>query len=394
MNRLSRRCAIVGAHEHRLRKAPETNELLFAFEAAKGALEDAGLEPSDIDGLFTPPMNLEGGPLGPGAALLLSDYLGIRPRFIDETDVGGASFGYYVNRAAMAIDAGLMSCALIVYAARPRSGKRGIGAASTGLRATPDSFEQIYGLPLVGFYGMLAARYMHVSGLSREQLAQVPVTMRSHAALNPDALYRDPITVDDVLASAEVASPLHLLDCCVISDGAAAIVVANDEIARRVSKPPAWVLGFGEATMSHGHGHGDWVEDTVSMIGEAARGAFDMAGAGRGDIDAAMVYDAFSVNVPMALEGAGFATRGSVGEMIGGGGIGVDGQLPVNTDGGGLSSNHPGRRGLFMLVEAVRQLRGEGPGASVDGATTVATIATGAASLARRASAVHILGVE
>jgi acetyl-CoA C-acetyltransferase len=370
------------------------NEMLFAFEAAKGAVVDAGLEASDIDGLFTPPMTLEGGPLGPGAALMLGDYLGLQPKFIDETDVGGASFGYYVNRAVLAIQSGLIKCALIVYAAQPRSNKRRIGHGGAGLRATPDSFEQVYGLPLVGFYGILAERYMHVSGVTREQLAGVPVTMRSHAALNPNALYRDPIAVEDVLGSAEVASPLHLLDCCVISDGAAAVIVADEETARRLSRPPAWVLGFGEATMNHARGHGDWVEDTVSMVGEAARQAFDMSGVARDDIDAAMVYDAFSVNVPMALEGAGFATRAGVGSLIADGGLSVSGQLPVNTDGGGLSSNHPGRRGLFLLVEAVRQLRGESPGATVPGARRIATIATGAASVARRASAVHVLGAE
>jgi acetyl-CoA C-acetyltransferase len=385
--------AIVGAFEHRARKAPGTNDLLFAFEAAKGALDDAGLEPADIDAVFTPPMTAEGGSFGPGAALLLSDYLGIQPRYVDDTDVGGASFGYYVNRAVLAMNAGLISCALIVYAARPRSQRRSIGTERpTELRATPDSFEQVHGLTLVGFYGLLAARYMHESGLTREQLAAVAVTMRDHASFNPDARYREPISIEDVLASDVVASPLRVLDCCVISDGAAAVLVANRDVARRAVKPPVSILGFGEATMNHGRGRGDWVQDTVAMIGAASDAAFGMAGVGRRQIDAAMVYDAFSINVPMALEGAGFASRGGVGELLAGGGIGRTGVLPVNTDGGGLSSNHPGRRGLFMLVEAVRQLRGEGPGVQVKDAELVASVATGAASLGRRACAVHLLG--
>ncbi len=392
---LTSAAAIVGAFEHPTRNATGMNQMLFAFEAAKGALDDAGLEPQDIDAVFTPPMLTEGGPLGPSASLYLTDYLGVHARYLDETDVGGASFGLYLNRAILAIEAGMIRCGLIVYAAQPRSGQRRIGSPGGGeLRASPDSFEQIYGIPLVGFYGLLAARYMYETGITREQLAAVPVTIRGHASLNPNALYRDPITVEDVLASPLVASPLHVLDCCVISDGAAAVIVASRDVARRTLKPAVWVRGFGEATMSHDAGRGDWSRDTIRMISEASQRAFDIAGVTPHQLDAAMIYDAFSINVVMALEGAGLCDQRAIGEFVASGGLAVEGQLPVNTDGGGLSSNHPGRRGLFMLVEAVRQLRGEGPGAQVKDAQLVATIATGAASMARRASAVHILGVE
>jgi acetyl-CoA C-acetyltransferase len=388
--------AIVGAYEHPTRKAVGMNQMLFAFEAARGALADAGLESRDIDAIFTPPMLTEGGPLGPSASLVMTDYLGIKARFLDETDVGGASFGFYLNRALLAIEAGLIRCALIVYAAQPRTrGRRaGAGAGTGEFNPTPDSFEQVYGIPLVGFYGIMATRYLHETGLTREQLAAVPVTVRRHASLNPQALYRDPLTVEDVLGSPMVASPLHLYDCCVVSDGAAAVIVASPDIAERLERPPVWVLGGGESTMSHRAGHGDWSRDTVAMVGEAADDAFAGAGVDRKALDAAMIYDAFSINVVMALEGAGLCPQGEIGEFVASGQLGAGGALPINTDGGGLSSNHPGRRGLFLLVEAVRQLRGEGPGAQVEDAELVATIATGAASLARRTSAVHVLGVN
>jgi acetyl-CoA C-acetyltransferase len=388
---LSGVAAIVGAYEHPTRKAVDENEWTLTREVARHAIADAGLEPKDIDGFFTPPSAVEGGLLGPGAALLMADYLNIQPSFLDETDVGGASFGYYVNRAIMAMAAGLIRTALITYAALPRSRAVAIGRGDD-IAPTPDSFEKIYGLPLVGFYGLLAERYLHTSGLTREQLAAVAVTTRTHAARNPDAMYRKPMTLHDVLASPVIASPLHLLDCCVISDGAAAIVLANKDVASHIRhRTPVWIAGFGEATMNHRAGSGDWVDDTLSMLRAAATNALDLARLVPSQIDAAMIYDAFTVNVPMALEGAGLVPAGDLGAFLESGQLGIGGQLPTNTDGGGLSSNHPGRRGLFMLVEATRQLRGEAGERQVDACDIVACVATGAASLARRASAVHIL---
>lgn len=384
--------AIVGVYEHPSRLAPDQDEWTLTAEVAAGALADAGLRPADVDAYFTPPIGVEGGRLGPGVALMMADYLNIHPKYLDESDVGGASFGYYVNRAILAIHAGIINCALITYAAVPRSRKVAIGAGALNeLPPVPDSFERIYGIPLVGFYGMLAQRYMAQGNVTSEDLARVAVATRARAAMNPNALYRDLITVDDVLDSPMISSPLHRLDCCVISDGAAAVVVASPELADTCRTRPVWVRGFGEATMQHDGGRGDWVADSLTMIGSAASAAFDMSHVAPNEVDLVMLYDAFTLMVPMGLEGMGFCGPGEAGEFIRAGGIDPGGSLPLNTDGGGLSSNHPGRRGLFLLVEATKQLRHEAGERQIPDVAVATCLATGTASLARRASAVHVL---
>lgn len=392
--------AIVGAYEHPLREAPDKSEWLLNAEAARGALDDAGLAPSDVDAFFTSPTAPEGGYLGPCASVMMADYLNIHPKFVDETDVGGASFGYYVNRAVMGIQAGHFKCALISYGAVTRSLHVNVGTigynmlTQKGMSPTPDSFEEPYGLTVIGFMAMVTQRYMHTYGLTSEQLASVAVTMREHAAFNPDAVRRDPISVDDVLSSGVIARPLHKLDCCVISDGAAAIIVAHPDVAKSCRKKPVNILGLGESITHHDGGHGDWAENSRGMVQSAADQAFGMAKVDRSDIDVAMIYDAFTINVILDLEGAGFCDVGEGGPFVESGGLRLDGALPSNLDGGGLSSNHPGRRGIFLFVEAARQLRGEADGRQVPGAELAACTATGAAFLNRRGSAVHILGVE
>jgi acetyl-CoA C-acetyltransferase len=225
-------------------------------------------------------------------------------------------------------------------------------------------------------------------------MAEVAVTMREHASRNPDAARRDPITVDDVLNSPIIASPLHRLDCCIVSDGAGAIVVADKDIVRESAKRPVWITGFGESIMHHGGGLTNWSEETREMVRRAADQAYAMSGKGPSDIDTAMIYDAFSYNVLIDLEGAGFCGKGEAGAFAASGAMRLDGgSLPTNPDGGGLSSNHPGRRGIFLFIEAVRQLRGEAEGRQVPNARTAICTATGAAFLARRASAAHILEV-
>lgn len=392
--------AIVGAYEHPLRYAPNHSEWLLHAEAARGALDDAGLEPSDVDAYFTGATGAEGGYLATCASVMMSDYLNLHPKFIDETDVGGASFGYYVNRAVLGIQAGLFKCALIGYGAVTRSLRVNVGTIGYNqltqkhMSPTPDSFEEPYGLTVIGFMGMVTRRYMHDYGLTSEQLAHVAVTMREHAALNPDAVMREPITVDDVLSSPVIADPLHKLDCCIISDGAAAIVVAHPDVAERCRKQPVWISGFGESTTHHDGGLGDWAANSRAMVTRAADQAFEIAQVGRDEIDVAMIYDAFSINVVIDLEGAGFCEVGQGGEFVAAGGLKLGGPLPTNPDGGGLSSNHPGRRGIFLFVEAARQLRGEATGRQVPDAKRAICTATGAAFLNRRGSAVHILEVE
>jgi acetyl-CoA C-acetyltransferase len=400
MANLSKAGAIVGVYEHPTRYAPEKSEWQLQAEAAIGALEDAGLKPSDIDAYFTSATSPEGGSLSYCASVMMADYLNIHPKFIDETDVGGASFGYYMNRAILGIQAGLFKCALIGYGATTRSHKVPVGTigfnalVGKAMAATPDSFEEPYGLTVVGMMGIIAQRYMHDYGLTSEQLARIAVTMRRHAANNPDALYREPITVQDVLESPIIASPLHRLDCCIISDGAAAVIVAEPEFARSLRKPPVWVLGFGESFMHHGAGHTDWAAETRLMVGRAGEQAYQMAGLGPDDINAAMIYDAFTLNVAIDLEGMRFAPVGQGGAFVEDGNIDMGGRLPVNPDGGGLSSNHPGRRGIFLFVEATKQLRGECGQRQIPNVEVMACTATGAAFLARRGTAVHILGKD
>lgn len=392
--------SIVGAYEHPTRYSPDKSEWQLNAEAALGALNDAGLRPEQVDAFFTGATASEGGYLGGCAAVMMADYLGVKPNFIDETDVGGASFGYYVNRAVLAIQSGMAKVALISYGANTKS--RGIKVGTIGydelsgqeVLPVPDAFEQIYGTTVVSFMGMVAHRYMKDYGLTSDQLASVAVTMREHAALNPDALYRDPMTVEDVLASPVIASPLHRNDCCVISDGAAALVLVHPDLIPETRKQPVKILGFGESFMGHGGGLTDWARESREMVARAADQAYGMAGLGPRDIDTAMIYDAFTLNVPIDLEGAGFCDVGEGGAFAQDGHLRLDGgSLPTNPDGGGLSSNHPGRRGIFLFVEAVRQLRGEADGRQVAGAQTALCTATGAAFLARRGSAAHILGV-
>lgn len=398
--KLAQAAAIVGAYEHPTRFAPDKSEWQLLGEACRGAIKDAGLSPGHIDALFVAATAPEGGQLGLCSSTMAADYLNLKPKFIDETDVGGASLGYYVNRAVLGIHAGLFKCALIGYGATTKSRKINVGTVSynqlTGQEMVPipDAFEQIYGTTVTAFMGMLTQRYMHDTGLTSEQLAHVAVTMRQHAQLNPHALRREPITVDDVLNSPIIATPLHKLDCCVVTDGAGAIVIAHPDLFRECAKPPVWIRGFGEALMTHGGGLTNWATESREMVSRACADAYAMAGRSAREIDTAMIYDAFTPNVIIDLEGAGFCGVGEGGAFAAAGEMRLDGgSLPVNPDGGGLSSNHPGRRGIFMFIEAVRQLRGEATGRQVKDAKVAMCTATGAAFLARRGSAAHILEI-
>ena len=348
--------AIVGIYEHPTRYAPDKSELQLQGECAIKALEDAGLSKNDVDGLFTASMSVR------MSGINLADYLNMYPRYVDNTTVGGGSFEFHLGHALSAIATGRLNCALITYSTLARSGGVAVGtggAARTGhpvLDPSPESFEELYGLTTVGLYALVAQRHMHLYGTRSEQLAEISVAMRKHASLNPHAMFRNPIAIDDVVSSRMISSPLHLLDCCIISDGGGAVVVASPEVARNCKQRPVWVLGAGEAVAHQGAGKRDLVYIAAK---QSASPAFSMAGVTHRDIDMCMIYDSFTITVLTTLEDLGFCEKGEGGDFVSGGRLQVGGDLPINTDGGGLSSNHPGMRGIFLLLEATRQLRHE-----------------------------------
>ena len=356
MGDLRHSAAIVGIYEHPVRYAPDKSELQIQGESAIKALEDAGLSKKDVDGLFTSSSSVR------MSALNLADYLNLYPKYADNTSVGGGSFEFHLSHALTAIAAGRINCALITYSSLARSGGVSVGTgglarfASAGLEPSPDSFEELYGLTTVGLYAMIAQRHAHLYGTTPEQLAEVAVATRSHAALNPHALFRDPITIQDVVGSRVISTPLHLLDCCVITDGGGAVIVASPEVARTCKQSPVWVLGVGESLAHQGAGQRDLIYIAAKQSWEPA---FAMAGVIHEDIDMCMIYDSFTITVLTTLEDLGFCKKGEGGDFVSGGRLQLGGDLPINTDGGGLSSNHPGMRGLFLLLEATRQLRHE-----------------------------------
>jgi acetyl-CoA C-acetyltransferase len=341
--------AVVGAYEHPRRWAPDKTAYQIAAEAAQGALADAGLTIKDIDGYAT-------SGVGPIGALSMCHHLNLKPDWIDSTAIGGSSFVAQVAYAGAAIRAGLCRTVLITYGSTAASERFAIGTGGGFSTDPPDNFDVPYGPTIVGAYGMVAQRHMHEYGTTSEQLAEIAVTMRRHASLNPYAKYRDPITVEDVLASRVISSPLHLLDCCMISDGGGALVVTSAERARDLKKRPVLVLGAGVANRHNGIGQRDILDIAARQSGARA---FERAGVKHSDVDLCMIYDSFTITVLATLENLGFCKLGEGGAFVQNGRIGLGGELPVNLDGGGLSSNHPGMRGIFLVIEAVKQLRGE-----------------------------------
>ncbi len=312
-------------------------------EAANAALADAGLSLGDVDAVFavTPYYWMP--------SVVLAEELGIRPRFTDSTNIGGASVVAHVGHAIRAIATGGADVALVSYASTQRSDS---GRLVT--RAEVPPYEQPYGalFPISG-YAMVAQRHMHEFGTTRRQLAQVAVAASHWAALNPEALRREPLTVDEVIASPAVSDPLHKLDCCLVSNGGGAVVLTT---AGRRTRAPIRVLGVGE---SHSHCYASSMRSfTRTDAVESSRAAYDMAGVGPEEIDVVQIYDAFTINVIVGLEDTGFCAKGDGGRLVERG-IGPGGILPVNTSGGGLRYCHPGMFGIFLLIEAVRQLRSE-----------------------------------
>jgi acetyl-CoA acetyltransferase len=334
-----------------------------ALEVAmiRQALDDAGLTLDDVDGVAC-----AGQPAG------LAEFLGIRPRYLDGTTVGGSSYELHVEHAAAAIAAGLCDVVVGVYASTPRSNRRRPGGGGPGGPGGPPpgpnpafAWEVPYGLRLpIGAYALAASRHMAVYGTTPEQLAQIAVDTRRWAAMNPNARFRDPITVDDVLESPMVVSPLHLLDCCLVTDGAGAFVITSAERARDLARPPVYVLG---AATGGTHSMITEMPD-LTVTGGAVSGpaAFEMAGIKPDDVDLVMGYDSFTITALLHLEDLGFCAKGEGGAFVEDGKLGPGGSLPMNTNGGGLSYTHPGMYGMFLLVEAVRQLRGEAGERQID----------------------------
>ncbi|HET7875233.1 MAG TPA: thiolase domain-containing protein [Methylomirabilota bacterium] len=333
---------------------PERKTARSALEiqavSALAALKDAGLRPRDVDGYFTVAGSGGTGPLP------ILDYLNLLPRYVDGTSVGGASFVFHTIHAAAAIAQGRCRVALITYGSTARSSGIPVGTRERIAGDYLDQFEGIYGTSTVGLYAMVAQRHSHEYGTTEAQLAQIAVACRRHAGLNPSALYRDPITVEDVLRSPMISSPLHLLDCCVITDGGGAVVLVHPDIARDLPRPPIRILGAGEAVAHTAAGRRDYLVSAAAQTGPRALGE---AGVSHADLDMAMIYDSFTITVLVTLEDLGFSNKGEGGAFVEGGRLELGGDLPINTDGGGLSSNHPGMRGIFLVIEAVRQLRGE-----------------------------------
>ncbi|MCK0198126.1 hypothetical protein MWN34_14525 [Ancylobacter sp. 6x-1] len=349
---------IVGAFESPRRKAPGIHPYQIHAEVIAEALSDAGLTVADVDGFAT----AASFPSEAGwqmNALEVAEYVGLRPGWIDSTDIGGASTLSHVGHAMAAIAAGLCEVVVISYASSGRSWPLPAPDFNTGPTG-PGQFEVPYGMSTISAYALAATRYMHDFGLKPEELAQIAVQARTYAGRNPHAMYRDPLTVDAVLASPMISSPLHRLDCCVVSDSGGAIVVTSRERARDTRRSGPAVLGFGEAAGQMQMNQ--MVDMTTTAAAHSGRRAFASAGLGPQDIRVAQIYDSFTITVALTLEALGFVPRGEVGAFIASGGIGPDGRLPINTDGGGLSSNHSGRRGMYAVIEGVRQLRGESPG--------------------------------
>jgi acetyl-CoA acetyltransferase len=349
---VSGRAAIAGAFEHPTRWAPDKSELQIMAESARGALADCGLALADVDGLATAGISM-----GVMGTVQLAEYLNLKPRWVDGTNIGGSSFVAHVSHAAAAIHAGLCEVALILYGSTAASNAMAIGTGLGGGGRDPAAaFVSPYGLTTVGSYALVARRHMEQYGTTSEQLAEIAVTMRRHAGLNPEAKMRRPITVADVLASRMISEPLHLLDCCIISDGGGALVVTSAERARDLRRPPVLVLGCGEAVAHQETGAPDLLTIAARQSGAQA---LAMAGVRHADLDLCTIYDSFTITVLVTLENLGFCKAGEGGSFVGGGRIGLGGELPLNPDGGGLSSNHPGMRGIFLVIEAVKQLRGE-----------------------------------
>lgn len=381
--------AIVGIHEYPDRVTPGRSMLQIKASSAAKALQDAGLAWSDVDGLYD--CGEAGGGLGP---LAVAEYLGLHPRLVNGTMIGGSSYELLAGQAARDIADGRVRVALITYGSTQRSAPPAY--ASNTVPTT--TMESPWGNTLIGHYALATRRHMHEFGTTHEQLAEIAVVARRHALRNPDAVAglealgikkNGPITVEDVVGARAIADPLGLLDCCLYNDGGGAIVIAHRDLVPDTKQAPAWILGSGLAL--------GYVENDGSIATSAAAGsgadAFAEAGVTPDQVDVAMLYDSFTFTVLTALEDLGFCAKGEGGAYVEGGRLAFDapGGPALNTDGGGLSSSHPGMRGLFLLIEATRQLRGTST-SQVEGARLAVAHGNGGFLAGRHAAATVLLG--
>lgn len=346
---LRKKIAIIGAAETDVvGSIPDVTQLGLHGQAARNAIRDAGIDKSQIDGLAC----------AGESVVAVADYLDIQPRYIDGTSVGGSSFMIHVAHAVLALEAGYCNYVLITHgeSGRSRVGRAGWGSQSA---TVPGQFEAPYGVfgPPNTFTVPVVA-HMKKYGTTEEQIASVAVATRAWASQNPRAMMRDPITVEDVLNSRLIAWPIHLLECCLVTDGGGALILTTADRAKDFKKPPVYILGTGEGAenmmISSMH---DFTE-SLAFRNSASR-AFEQAGIDRKDVDHLMLYDAFAHTPMYGLEALGFVEPGESGPFFAAGRSAPGGDLPINTNGGGLSYTHTGMYGMFALQESVRQLRGE-----------------------------------
>jgi len=338
--------AIVSAVTFGCGATPGYSNAELAHTASIQALSQLNLKPSDVDGLATVLVDdsLSG--------LSFAETLGIHPRFISNNRTGGSSFQTHATMAALALDAGLCDVVLIAYGSNQRSFS---GKLRTSLRASP--WEAPYKpLTPLSSYALAAARHMHQYGTTKAQLGEVAISARKWAQLNPEAFSREPLSMEDYLSARLVADPFGVRDCCLVTDGAAAVVMTRADRAKDLCAKPAYVLAGSEATTHREIAN--MADLTVTGVAEAAKRAYAQAGLGPKDVDIVELYDAFTINTILFLEDMGFCAKGEGGRFVEGGRIAPGGQLPVNTNGGGLSCVHPGMYGLFTMVEAAQQLMG------------------------------------
>jgi acetyl-CoA acetyltransferase len=367
---MGRRVAIVGAALSDCGRVDTKSPFELHYQAASRAIADAGLTKADIDGFGSNGMGLL-------APVEIAEYLGLRPTWADGTGVGGSTWEFMAEHATAAISEGHADVVVLVYGSTARAdlkARRRSANLSFGTRG-PVQFDAPFGHTLISKYAMAARRHMHEYGTTIEQLAEISVSTRHNASLNPDAFYRDPITIDDVQSAKMIADPLTKLHCCIRSDGGGAVVLASEDRAKDLAKKPIWVMGTGETT-SHTT-MSQWEDFTVSPAVRSGKLAFERAGVTPADIDTCQIYDAFTPMVLLSLEALGFCGKGEAGAFVEDGKLRVGGTLPTNTDGGGLSSCHPGMRGMVLLVEAVKQLRAEADGRQVENAELACVNGTG-----------------
>jgi len=351
---LKNKVAIVGVGESDIGKVPHLSGLGLNAQASRRALDDAGLKPSDIDGLltaysFTEPYTMLGSSL--------CEYMGLRPRMCASMVAGGASPGIMLRHAAQAIACGTAETVLVCAGENRVTGLGREAAIAVLANVGHPQFEKPYGGSIPGFYAMVARRHMLEYGTTREQLSAVAVNTRAHALLHPNAQMKTPLTAVQVLASKPIADPLRMLDCCIVSDAAGAYVVTSAERALDLKQKPAYLLGIGEM---HTHEHVMCAPDLTEFGAlESGRSAYAMAGLKPSDIDVAQLYDCFTIVPIIELEELGFCPPGEGGAFFEAGHARIGGRLPVNTNGGMLSHAHAGAAGAILgIVEVVRQLRG------------------------------------